>query len=53
MIKLSGVQYIEFGSVNHTSVYEMEGVINDNTAAAVYVVLIIAYNMECCHLSLS
>lgn len=38
MVRLSGAKCIEFGSVNGTSGLEMEGVIKENTAAAVYVV---------------
>lgn len=38
MIRLSGAKCIEFGSLNGTSGFEMKEVINENTAAAVYVV---------------
>lgn len=38
MIRLSGAKCIEFGSLNGTSGLEMEGAINENTVAAVYII---------------
>lgn len=38
MVRLTGARVVEIGDVNHTGLYQLEGVITDRTASVLYVV---------------